>query len=293
VKKKEINGVDVKKNEIVKAEAELVTIDVDAIPEIVTSSIKSISQLEKKVRDAESSAGEAMEFVAEQMDCYVEKGKWIFKRRTGNTKDIIEDTQKGLQELAKAQHVSVEALQMSFDFQRKLAETSKYLFQLGCANMVANRVAVRAIELKLSGAGKEEISELAKQEMLAVVKQLKAQEDILKKQEFLHSKVKSHENILNFQKDKDEEHDALLKRQMDVDALHDQELEKQAQIDLRHDQELHLLTERCDKIDEVLRSLKAFGSNGTGSLRKLILASFVFSVLAFMGVVVLFALMFF
>lgn len=180
-------------NELVEAETELVSVNVDDVPEIISSSIENISKLEQEVRKAEESASTAMDFVGKEMTRYEEKGKWIFKHRGGNTKDIIEDTQEAVEKLADAQQVSVKALTKSFEFQKKLAETSKYLFDLGCANITVNRVAVRAIELKMKGAGKGEISELAKQEMMAVVKQLKEQEDILKKQEFLTSKVK--ENV--------------------------------------------------------------------------------------------------
>ena len=53
----------------------------------------------------------------------------------------------------------------------------------------------------MKGATKGEISELAHQEMMAVVRQLKEQEDILKKQEFLNSQVKKHTARLD-EKDK-------------------------------------------------------------------------------------------
>lgn len=175
----------------------LASVNIDDIPEIITSSIENISKLEIEVINAEKSARKAMNFVGEQMTRYEEKGKWIFRYRAGNTKDIIEDTQEAIEKLADAQQVSVKALKKSFEFQKKLAETSKYLFDLGCANITVNRIAVKAIELKMSGAGKATISELAKQEMMAVVRQLKEQEDILKKQEFLTSKVKENVSRLN------------------------------------------------------------------------------------------------
>ena len=116
-----------------------------------------------------------------------------FGWRKGNTKDIIEDTQEAVKRLADAQNVTVSAMQKALSFQKKLAEASKYLFGLGCANITTNRIAVRAIEMKLKGASGAKISELARQEMMAVVRQLKEQEDILKKQEFLTSKVQ--ENV--------------------------------------------------------------------------------------------------
>lgn len=187
-----------KDNEIaIRNGDDFIAVNVDQLPKIISNQIDTISALEKKVNDCDASAKKAMAYVDGQMTRYEEKGKWIFKHRSGNTKDIIEDTQEAIDNLASAQQVTAEALKQSFDFQRKLAETSKYLFDLGCANVTVNRISVRAIEAKLNGASKKDISELARQEMLAVVKQLKEQEDILKKQEDLNAIVKSNVERLN------------------------------------------------------------------------------------------------
>lgn len=185
-------------NEVtIKNGDDVITVNVDKLPEIITTQIDTISLLEKKIKACDDSANNAMNYVSEKMHRYEDKGKWIFKHRSGNTKDVIEDTQTAIDNLAKAQHVTVDALRQSFEFQRKLAEVSKYLFELGCANITVNRITVKAIEAKLKGASKKDISELARQEMLAVVKQLKEQEDILKKQEDLNAKVKSNFERLN------------------------------------------------------------------------------------------------
>ena len=185
-------------NEVtIKNGDDVITVNVDKLPEIITTQIDTISVLEKKIKACDDSANNAMNYVSEEMHRYEDKGKWIFKHRSGNTKDVIEDTQKAIDNLAEAQHVTVDALRQSFEFQRKLAEVSKYLFELGCANITVNRITVKAIEAKLKGASKKDISELARQEMLAVVKQLKEQEDILKKQEDLNAKVKSNFERLN------------------------------------------------------------------------------------------------
>lgn len=179
----------------------IISVNTENIPDIIAGKIEEISALEKEVNSSEASAKKAMNYVNNQMDRYEIKGKWIFKHRSGNTKDIVEDTQEAIEQLAAAQQVSVNALKKSFEFQKKLAETSKYLFELGCANITVNRIAVRAIEAKMKGASKGEISELAHQEMMAVVRQLKEQEDILKKQEFLNSQVKKNASRLD-EKDK-------------------------------------------------------------------------------------------
>src|SRR5574344_668199 len=207
----------------IKENDEIITVNVDEVPEIISSQIDNISELEKKVEASDISAKKAMNYVDGQMRGYKEKGKWIFKHQAGNSKDIIEDTQEAVGKLAEAQQVTVEAMKQSFEFQKKLAQASKYLFNLGCANIAVNRIAVRAIEAKLSGASKEKISDLARQEMISVVRQLKEQEDILKKQEELRNNVKlnktgieknikSISNIENSLKEKDALEDQQSKR---------------------------------------------------------------------------------
>lgn len=172
----------------VEINGEKFSVSEDELPRIISSQIDSISKLEKEVENSEASAKKAME-LADSMAHYQEKGKGIFKHKSGDTKEIIEDSQNAIIEIAKSQQVSVRALQKSFEFQKKLAETSKYLFGLGCANITANRISVKTIEAKMNGATQEEISELAKEEMKNVVRQLKAQEDILQKQKELKEKV--------------------------------------------------------------------------------------------------------
>ena len=216
--------------EMIEIESEngVISVNTDNIPDIVAGRIEDISALEKEVENSESSAKAAMEYVGTQMTRYEEKGVWIFRHRAGNTKDIVEDTQEAVERLASAQQVSVNALKKSFEFQKKLAETSKYLFELGCANITVNRIAVRAIEAKLHGASKGEISELARQEMTAVVRQLKKQEDILKKREFLTSKVK--ENVSRM-----DEKDALDKEQSDkISSLSNENKEQNKKLDKIH-----------------------------------------------------------
>lgn len=171
-------------------------ISIEDYPENISSQIELISELEKSIKDSDSTAKNAMAYVF-GMSRYEEKGKGIFKHKSGNTKEIIDDTQNAVEKLAEAQQVSVEALIKSFEFQRKLADVAKYLFELGCSNIVANETAVRSIKAKLSGASGEQISALARHEAIAVLKRLKEQQNILKKQEELKGKVKKNAERLN------------------------------------------------------------------------------------------------
>lgn len=106
----------------------------------------------------------------------------------------------------RAQICSAEAQEVSFTYQQKLAEMTKFLFALGVSNIAMNRSIVRELELKLKGASEEELDELARREIISVVKQLKAQEDIMKKQSDLSDKVRIHESRINELTDKHTEH---------------------------------------------------------------------------------------
>lgn len=179
-------------NDIIEVESEngITSVRFDSIPDIIAEKIDSITVLKNEIERSKYSANNAMVYVNHTMKGYQEKGKGIFRWRSGSTKDIIEDTQTAIENLTNAQQASVSALTKSFEFQKKLAEISSYLFKLGCANITVNRLVVHEIEEKLKDADNEKMSDFAKHEMLSLVRQLKEQEDVFKKQEFLSSKVK-------------------------------------------------------------------------------------------------------
>lgn len=203
----------------------------------------------------------------------------------GHKKAAIESLQDAVKDLGSAQISAAEAQKISFEYQTKLAEITKYLFGLGASSIAMNRSVVRELELKLKGASAEEISDLAKQELVNVVTQLKAQEDIMLKQDKIMKEVKaSHEGISQINADitkinsetdkhetaisgnadrieqnkkeltaqhlKDEEHDKALEqhsKELAAQRLKDQELDKELE---EHNKELtaqHLKDEEHDK----------------------------------------------
>ena len=159
-----------------------------------------------------------------------------------------------------------------------------------------NRSVVRELELKLKGASAEEISDLAKQELVNVVTQLKAQEDIMLKQDKIMKEVKAnHEGISQINADitkinsetdkhetaisdnadrieqnkkeltaqhlKDEEHDKVLEKhskELAAQRLKDQELDKELE---DHNKDLtaqHLKDEEHDRaLEEHSKELTA------------------------------------
>ena len=215
-------------------------IDESQLPSIITEQFETLHQLRLKVADSTEKAA----FAKNSAQSASEKSSGILQR-----KGTIESLQTAQVDLADAQMSASEAQKVSFEYQKKLGEMTRYLLGLGISNITMNRTIVREIEMRLRGATEEELDELAKKELLGVVRQLKAQEDIMKKQGDLSKKVRRHESRLQEISIRENEQDAELKRQAAVDDEHDELLEaverkneaqdkeiaRQAEVDKAHD----------------------------------------------------------
>jgi hypothetical protein len=148
-------------------------------PDLIDGQINELNKLDSSVENALRAAENAEEKAEEAGEK---------SAKFGHRKAAIEELQSACTELAEAVMLGAKAQKISFEFQRKLAETTKFLFCLGVSNIAANQCVVRELELRLTGASKKKLSELARQELLSVVKQLKMQEGIFKRQED-HSKA--------------------------------------------------------------------------------------------------------
>lgn len=150
------------------------------LPSIISTQFDKLTELENNVQKAVNMAVTAKEKAEEAK---VSAG-WFKK------KAAIKALQDAAEGSADALITMAEAQKLSFEYQTKLTEITKYLFGLGVSNIAMNRSVVRELELRLKGASEDDISELAQQELKNVILQLKSQEDIMKKQEFLTGKVK-------------------------------------------------------------------------------------------------------
>ncbi len=163
----------------------------------------------------------------------------------GHKKAAIESLQDAVKDLGSAQISAAEAQKISFEYQTKLAEITKYLFGLGASSIAMNRSVVRELELKLKGASAEEISDLAKQELVNVVTQLKAQEDIMLKQDKIMKEVKAnHEGISQINADitkinsETDKHETAISDNADRIEQNKKELTAQHLKDEEHDRAL-------------------------------------------------------
>ncbi len=180
----------------------------------------------------------------------------------GKKKAAIEELQSAGIDLAEAVQSGAEAQKISFKFQTELAEISKGLFGLGISNIASNRFVVRELEMRLKGASEEELSELARQELIMVIKQLKEQEDILRKQENISKIIKNHDERLKFQIQESQQVYEQLQIQAEINKLqdirlkiHEEDLQYQAEIINRQEEQLKIQSETIKKQDEQLVDL--------------------------------------
>lgn len=171
-------------------EAEFSGITESMLPDIITGQVREIQSLEISIKNAVAKAEEAKALAASAK----ERSAGLFQK-----KEAIELLQSATISLAEAESATVEAQRISFECQKKIGEITKYLFALGCTNMAANRSVVRELKLILEGASVTQLDELARQEVLNVVRQLKAQEDIINKQNELAGTLREQERLLSGQ----------------------------------------------------------------------------------------------
>lgn len=199
------------------------------VPSIMQEQFRQLRAVKSKVsiatNKAESAQGKARYASA--------KFAGLFQK-----KEAIEALQDAAVDLADAQVAAAEAQEVSFEYQKKLGEITKYLFELGVTNIAMNRSVVRELELKLQGASAEELDEFARRELLGVVKQLKAQEDIMRKQSELSEHVRDHERLIAEGVAKDQQQDRELLRQASKDEEHDLLFAEKAKKDQAQDQEI-------------------------------------------------------
>lgn len=162
-------------------------IDEAKLPEIIEGQIGKLNELDAGVKKALETAGKAEKRA--QAARKLSAGWSLFNDKK---KEAIEGLQEAGVELAEAVQLGTQAQKISFEFQTRLAEAAKYLFTLGVGNIAANRMVVRELEMRLHGASEKELSDLARQEVMSVVRQLNEQADLLCKQQQMGENLRKH-----------------------------------------------------------------------------------------------------
>lgn len=124
--------------------------------------------------------------------------RWVSKSSTEISLDKIQGATYDLSRVV----VNITENQTIFwDYLKTLSEITKFLFNLGIANTASNNIVVRYLEKKLANASKEELDDLAREEIENVVERLKKQQEIESKYENLKNEmrkeVSSNREIIN------------------------------------------------------------------------------------------------
>ena len=171
-------------------------VDVKMLPELIQGQIGKIKYLDESVITALDAAKKAEEQAVKAKNRSA--GRSLFRDKK---KEAIEELQQAVIDLAEAVQSGAKAHKFAFELQARFADVTKYLFNLGVGNIAANRIVVRELELRLSGASKEQLSDLARQEVASVVRQLKEQEDLFQKQEQMKKGIKQHDLKIKYLQD--------------------------------------------------------------------------------------------
>ena len=140
------------------------------LPSFISEQARSLSDFEEEKKKAERLAKEALD---EAINAKNVELHWYKSDKTA-----IESLQKACKLQGDALESLAKAIKLSYINQKKIKDVTTFLLGLGLANTALNRMVIRELEMRLANASKEEIDELAKQELENVVKQLKAQEDL-------------------------------------------------------------------------------------------------------------------
>lgn len=191
-------------------------VNAEELPFVLSDQFDKLTALESNVQKAVEMAIEAK---SKAENAQVKIGLFDFSK-----KDAINLLQSASEGLAEGIMTAAEAQKVSFEYQTKLTEITKFLFGLGVSNLTMNRSVVRELELKLKGASEEEISDLAKQELKNVIMQLKAQEDIMSKQAKLTDKIKQQNKSIVSHFERLSEHEECFEEQKNENAKFEKEI---------------------------------------------------------------------
>lgn len=197
-------------------------VDEKQVPQLIQDQFTMMGELRKEIDRASNDAFDAKQDVINEVG-----------PKSMSKKEAIDNLQKATLSLADAQIKAMDAQKLSFEYQQKIADITKFLFRLGLTNITMNRVVVEELELKLRNAKQEEIDDLARAEMQNLLNRLKMQQDIDKKQTELTKILKqqsidndSQTNEIKAQAEKDKEHDMRIDELFSIITKQDQIIEK-------------------------------------------------------------------
>lgn len=153
---------------------DILNIPESEVPAVINEKFGQLAEIKNEVQYLQSSSIEI------KNNAVVAKNK---KVGLFNKKNVIKDLQTLTVDISNNQVANAEITNKILIYQQKTAEIMKFLLGLGVTNLATNRAVVKQLKDRLASAQDGSVDEYEEKEILCVLRQLKAQEDILEKQE--------------------------------------------------------------------------------------------------------------
>ena len=152
---------------------DILNIPESEVPAVINEKFSQLAKIKNEVQYLQSSSIEI------KNNAVVAKNK---KVGLFNKKNAIKDLQTLTVDISNNQVANAEITNKILIYQQKTAEIMKFLLGLGVTNLATNRAVVKQLKDRLASAQDGSVDEYEEKEILSVLRQLKAQEDILEKQ---------------------------------------------------------------------------------------------------------------
>ena len=144
-------------------------------------------QIEKTLKKAEIAKENVREAGTNEERSFWDKANPFSK---SSTEILIDKIQEATYNLSEVIINLTENQTVFWDYLKILSEITRFLLDLGIANITINNMVVKYLEKKLSDASKEELDDLAREELENVIKRLKKQQEIESKYEEFKTEIK-------------------------------------------------------------------------------------------------------
>ena len=175
-----------------------ISISVDNLPAALAAHFEQLTILEKKIQAADTRAQNARALA----DSAKKKSAGFFGRRKA-----IESLQDSNISLAQAQAGVMDAMKVSFAYHRKISEIINQMLLLCVSNLAGTRTLLSQLQDELKKVERGDYSEETKAEMARIIRELKAQEDMMSKQAKQSAMLQEHTIHMQEQDEHLQQHD--------------------------------------------------------------------------------------
>lgn len=157
-------------------------IDLSELPNIIDGQVERIEVLGDKIKDA-MDAAEAAKNVADEAE--------KIPAKIGHRREAIKKLQEVGQRSAEAIGETVDAVKLSFEYERQLGEISKFLLAIAACSAVHTDRAIERINNAIQNRpANKPLNDVARERLQQIIDQMTVQGDTIKKQEALVQEMK-------------------------------------------------------------------------------------------------------